>query len=133
MDLGAGKPNVFKPGDVYWLRGLKVAGWGPLAPVEDSATGGVPQLYLAANTTWAALALDARTIDPAGFNSRPKEQLEVASFAPALPSPARLPGRLEATRPPLRTGVTRILPLISGVTYEETVAQAPPPSRPPAR
>ena len=125
-----GNRTVFKPGDVYWLRGLKVAGWGPLAPGEDSATGGVPQLYLAANTTWAALALDARTIDPAGFNSRPKEPLEVASFAPALPSPAFLPGRLEATRPPLRTGVTRILPLISGVTYEETVAQAPPPPAP---
>ena len=34
---GSGRPansTVFKPGDVYWLRGAKLAGWGPLAPGE---------------------------------------------------------------------------------------------------
>jgi hypothetical protein len=75
---------------------------------------------------------DARVIDPAGFTGRPKEPLAAASFALALPSPAFLASRLEATRPPLRTGVTRILPMISGVSYEDTgtLAQAPPPPPP---
>ena len=127
-----GKSAVFKPGDVYWLRGAKVAGWGPLAAGEDWAPSGVPQLYLVQSTTWANFALDARAIDPAGFAATPKEPLAVASFAPALPSPAFLAARLEATRPPLRTGVTRILPMISGVTYEDTtVAQGSPPPPPP--
>jgi len=126
----APKSAVFKPGDVYWLRGAKVAGWGPLAAGEDWTPGGVPLLYLSASTTWAGFAADVRAIDPAGFTARPKEPLEVASFVPALPSPAFLAARLEATRPPLRTGATRILPMISGVTYEDTVAHAPPPPAP---
>ena len=136
-DLGwfwtPGKSTVFKPGDVYWLRGAKVAGWGPLAPAEDWSPSGMPQLYLNSSTTWAEFAPDTRVIDPAGFTSRPKEPLAVASFALALPSPAFLASRLEATRPPLRTGATRILPVISGVTYEDTgtAAQAPPPPLPP--
>src|SRR3954453_22403688 len=29
------KNGVFKPGDVYWVRGAKYAGWGPLAPGEQ--------------------------------------------------------------------------------------------------
>ena len=122
------KSAPFKPGDVYWLRGAKMAGWGPLAAGEDWAPSGVPQLYLGATTTWAEFAADARAIDPAGFNSRPKDPLATASFALALPSPAFPVSRLEAERPPLRTGATRILPMISGVTYEDTVAQAPPPA-----
>jgi hypothetical protein len=132
-DLGwfwvPGRNTTFKPGDVYWLRGARMAGWGPLAPGEDWRAGGLPQLYLAATTSWADFAQDARVIDPEGFTARPKDPLTVAAFAMALPSPAFLASRLEATRPPLRTGVTRILPMISGVTYEDagTLAQAPPP------
>ena len=132
-DLGwfwvPGRSTVFKPGDVYWLRGTKLAGWGPLAPAEDWQPTGVPQLFLNASITWAEFVPDARVIDPAGFTARPKEPLAAAAFALALPSPAFLASRLEATRPPLRTGVTRILPMISGVTYEDagTLAQAPPP------
>jgi hypothetical protein len=136
-DLGwfwvPGRSMIFKPGDVYWLRGAKIAGWGPLAPAEDWTPSGVPQLFLNANTTWADFAQDMRAIDPAGFTARPKEPLAAAAFALALPSPAFLASRLEATRPPLRTGVTRILPMISGVRYEDvgTLAQAPPPIQDP--
>jgi hypothetical protein len=126
-----GRTSVFKPGDVYWLRGAKVAGWGPLAPAEDWTASGVPQLFLSSTTSWAEFAADARVIDPTGFTSRPKEPLAVASFTLALSSPAFVAARLEATRPPLRTGTLRIFPVISGVAYEEpsTVAQAPPPPR----
>jgi hypothetical protein len=124
-----GRTTVFKPGDVYWLRGAKLAGWGPLAPAEDWQPSGLPQLFLNGTTTWAEFLPEVRAIDPAGFTARPKEPLAAAAFALALPSPAFLSMRLEATRPPLRTGVTRILPVISGVTYEDVgnVAQATPP------
>ena len=29
-----GKDAVFSPGDVYWMQGARLAGWGPLAPGE---------------------------------------------------------------------------------------------------
>ena len=55
-------------------------------------------------------------IDPAGFKDRPKEPLGVAVFALALPSPAFLASRLEATRPLLRVGATRVQAVIPGTT-----------------
>jgi peroxiredoxin len=122
-----GHSTVFKPGEVYWLTGGKLAGWGPLAAGEDWSPGEPPQLYLNSTTTWASFAADTRTIDPAGFADRPKEPLAVTAFALSPPSPAFLTARLDAVRPPLRTGATRILPLISSVAYEDTVAQAPAP------
>ena len=129
-----GRSTVFKPGDVYWLSGAKLAGWGPLAVGEDWTPNAPPQLYMNSSTTWANFAADARAIDPAGFTARPKEPLAVAAFTLAPPSPAFLAARLEAVRPPLRTGAMRILPVISSVAYEDTVAQAPPvpaPASPP--
>jgi hypothetical protein len=131
-----GKSAVFKPGDVYWLRGANLAGWGPLAPGEDWNASVVPRLYLNANTTFANFSTEAREIDPASFTNRPKEPLIVAKFALAPPSPPFLTARLEASRPVLRAGSTRIVPLLPGVTYEgaEVVqaAQAPEPPPPPA-
>jgi hypothetical protein len=59
-------------------------------------------------------------IDPAGFKDRPKEPLGVAAFALALPSPAFMAERLEATRPVLRAGSTRIIPVLAGVTFQES-------------
>ncbi|HEY2012844.1 MAG TPA: DUF6600 domain-containing protein, partial [Bryobacteraceae bacterium] len=113
---------VFKPGEVYWLRGNKLAGWGPLAPGEDwqpySAQNSVPQQFLNVNTTFAAFVPDASLIDPAGFTARPKEPLRVAAFALALPSPALAASRLDATRPELRAGSTRVTPVLDGVTFQ---------------
>jgi hypothetical protein len=132
-----GKSTIFMPGDVYWLRGAKVAAWGPLAYGENWNGSGQPLLFLNANTTWATFTPDAREIDPTGFTTRPKEPLATASFVLALPSPAFIAARLQATRPPLRAGSTRIVPMISGVTYEQTTvaqsrAPAPPPPEHPA-
>ena len=79
---------MFKPGDVYWLYGRQLAGWGPLAPGEDWQPSAAPQQFLNVNTTYAAFTTDARVIDPAGFSARPKEPLGVAAFTLALPSPA---------------------------------------------
>ena len=99
--------QIFKPGDVYWLRGAKLAGWGPLAPGERWTAAEQPDQFLNANTTFAAFQTDARLIDPGDFSDRPKEPLAVAAFVPALPSPAFVASRLDATRPVLRAGSTR--------------------------
>ena len=111
---------VFKPGDVYWLCNAKLAGWGPLAPGEDWLPSAAPEQFLNVNTTYASFQQDARAIDPAGFKDRPKEPLGVAVFALALPSPAFPASRLEATRPVLRVGATRVQPVIPGTTFQET-------------
>jgi len=110
--------NVFKPGEVFWLMGAKFAGWGPLAPGEQWTPATRPQQFLNANTTYARFQQDARLIDPAGFNERPKDPLGAAAFALALPSPAFPAERLDAVRPTLRAGSTRVAPVLSGVTYQ---------------
>jgi len=110
---------VFKPAEVYWLLGAKFAGWGPLAPGEEWTPSAQPEQFLNANTTYAAFKQDARVIDPAGFQDRPKEPLGVAAFALALPSPAFAAARLDAVRPTLRAGSTRVTPVLTGVTFQE--------------
>ena len=121
---------VFKPGDVYWLYNAKLAGWGPLAPGEDWLPSAAPEQFLNVNTTYANFQQDAHAIDPAGFKDRPKEPLGVAVFALALPSPAFPASRLEATRPVLRVGATRVQAVIPGTTFPET-NEVPPPAPPP--
>jgi hypothetical protein len=94
----------------------------------------MPLQFLNAHTTYATFQQDARVIDPAGFTARPKEPLGAAVFALALPSPAFLPARLEATRPMLRAGGTRVMPMIPGVTFQDRSQDAtdvPPPPAPP--
>ena len=125
---------VFKPGDVYWLYNAKLAGWGPLAPAEDWQPSAAPEQFLNVNTTYASFHQDARTIDPAGFKDRPKEPLGVAVFALALPSPAFPASRLEATRPLLRVGATRLNPVVPGTTFPDNsrdTSDVPPPAPPP--
>ena len=131
--------TVFKPGEVYWMRGAELAGWGPLAPGEpwppSGPEGTQPQQYADAYTTYAAFQQDARTIDPAGFTARPKDPLAVVAFTAALPSPAFLAARLDAVRPMLRAGSTRLSPVIRGVTFQDdsdTFAAPPPAPAPPA-
>jgi hypothetical protein len=126
---------VFKPGDVYWLYNTKLAGWGPLAPGEDWQPSAAPQQFLNVNTTYAAWHQDARVIDPAGFQSRPKDPLGVATFALALPSPPLVASRLEATRPVLRVGATRVQAVIPGTTFSDAnpeTSDVPPPEPPAA-
>jgi hypothetical protein len=129
-----GDGQVFKPGEVYWLRGTALAGWGPLAPGEDWAPAAAPLQFSAANTTYATWTQDARVIDPTGFTARPKEPLAAAAFTLALPSPAFAASRLDAVRPPTRAGSTAVNPVVPGVTYEPQDAPTPDTAddRPPA-
>jgi len=117
--------QVFKPGDVFWLQGAGFAGWGPLAPGEQWAAAAPPEYFVNAYITFAALAPDARTIDPAGFTGRPEEALRSAAFAVALPSPLFPAGRLDALRPVLQAGSTRLRPVLAGVTYGSDLEAAP--------
>jgi hypothetical protein len=112
--------QVFKPGDVYWLRGAQFVGWGPLSPGEQWQPGAfdVPRQYLDLYTTYAAFATGAAAIDPLGFGGRPDDALKAGAFLSALPSPAVDAARLEATRPMVQAGSTRLAPVISGVTYQ---------------
>jgi len=111
--------QIFKPGDVYWLRGAKIAGWGPLAPGENWDPAKPPQQFLNAHTTWAPFSPEARIINPAGFQDRPKEATTVAAFTLSLPSPAFLSARLEALRPVVKAGSTRIMPSLKGVSFQD--------------
>jgi len=111
--------QVFKPGDVYWMRGPKMVGWGPLAPGEKWDPKTQPQEYLNVNMTWASWTAEARTIDPAGFKDRPKDALVAAVFAGALPSPAFDASRLDAVRPVMKAGSTRIMPSLKGVSFDD--------------
>jgi hypothetical protein len=127
-----GVKTVFKPGDVYWIRGAQFAGWGALAPDENwSPESAWPRLYSDAATTYAAFRQDARVIDPAGLLARPQNPLSAAAFTLALPSPAFPAARLEALRPMLRVGSTRVAPSIPGVTFEDTLAPPAPDPQPP--
>jgi len=129
---------LFKPGEVYWLRGAKLAGWGPLAPGEVWNGSDLPAEFLNSNTTFAALeggsAGGSRVIDPEGFTGRPKEPLKVADFTLALPSPAFVASRLEATRPLLASVRAPVIPAVNGASFENPGWQPetppPPPSAP---
>jgi len=133
-DLGwvwvpSSQKTAFKPGDVYWLYGMRIAGWGPLAPGEDWSGAGTPQQFLKANTTWGPFLADAQVIDPAGFTAIPAEPLTVSVFRAALPSPAFVASRLEAVRPQLRVGSTHFTPVLPGTTFQDASdVQAPPPA-----
>jgi hypothetical protein len=107
-----GVRHAFKPGDVYWLRGSGVVGWGPLAPGEAWAGVGTPALYLKTTSTFARYApsADLREIDPAGFTAAPKDPLAAAMFLESLPSPRISRDRVEYERSPDRPGMIRLSP-----------------------
>ncbi len=135
-DLGwlwaPGASTVFKPGDVYWLAGSKLGGWGPLAPGEQWQPSAAPAQFQSAATTWASFTPDSRVIDPAGFKERPQQAAGAAVFVLALPSPPMVASRLDAVRPTLRVGSTRLDLVIPGTTFEDTSQASPPPPAPPA-
>jgi hypothetical protein len=133
---------VFHPAEVYWLRGANFAGWGPLAPGEEwnaPNPGAVtPQGYTSGSTSFASFQPNVRTIDGSGFATPSAEQFKTALFVPALPSPAFLTERLDALRPAIQVGSTRVMPSVPGVTFGDTAvppsdlmtnppADAPPP------
>jgi len=137
-----GNGTVFKPGEVYWLKIAKLVGWGPLAPSEDWTPSDVPRLFLNANTTYAPFAAGALVVESGSPPPRPQEPLATAVFLAALPSPPLPAARLDATRPVLRAGSTRIVPVLNGVTFEGETdvaaargssAQQPAPTPAPAR
>jgi hypothetical protein len=121
---------VFHPGEVYWLHGASLAGWGPLAPGElwtaPNPGATAPQFFTKGNTTFAMFQPDVRAVDPTGFPAPSLDQLKGAVFVPALPSPAFLVSRLDATRPVLKVGSTRVMPSVPGVTFGDTTATEPP-------
>ncbi len=129
--IWAPAPNaVFKPGDVYWLRGAGVAGWGPLAPGEQWTPGSpgapLPRQFLDANTTYASFQQDVAVIDPAGLTARPKEPLRTMAFALALPSPAFDSSKLEMQRPFVSGAPGGITPFVEGTTFESAAAGTAP-------
>jgi hypothetical protein len=116
------KNGVFKPGDVYWIRGKNYAGWGPLAPGEQWDPGdlvnSMPQEFVAANTSYAAFPSNAATIDPEGFTAIPKDPLKDGDFLAALPSPPFDANRLDAVRPLVNATSLRVKPVVEGATIE---------------
>jgi hypothetical protein len=112
------------------LRGSNFACWGPLAPGEEWSApnpGAVtPQGYTSASTSFAGFRPDVRTVDGAGFAAPNVEQMKTAFFVPALPSPAFLNARLDAARPMLQVGSTRVLPSVPGVTFGDAPPADPP-------
>jgi hypothetical protein len=121
--------GVFKPGEVFWMRGARLVGWGPLAPGEEWSPANMPAQYMGANLTFAAFQPDAPVIDPAGFDGRPKEPLKATAFTEALPSPAFAASRLDAVRPLVAGGGLRVAPELPLVTQSAT----PPPAAPEQR
>jgi len=128
-----GSRQVFKAGDVYWMRGANLVGWGPLAPGEIWTGSGTPTLYLKSNTTFArhTPSPDLREIDPAGFSGLPRDPLLVTSFADWLPSPRLSLDRLEFMRAPDRAGLIRLSPVAPPV--ERPLPGEPARSRPVTR
>jgi hypothetical protein len=121
--------QTFKPGEVFWLLGAQVAGWGPLAPGERWTAAEPPELFAVANMTFATLTPDSRTVDPASLGARPEKPLEFAAFALALPSPTFPASRLDALRPAVQAGSTRLKPVLAGVSYGSD-PEPPPQSEP---
>jgi hypothetical protein len=104
--------GVFKPGEVFWMRGTKFAAWGPLAPGEEWNSANLPAQYAGANLTFAAYLPEVPAIDPAGFgtNDKPKDPLKAATFVAALPSLPIVPARFEAQRPLISVNALRVTP-----------------------
>jgi ferric-dicitrate binding protein FerR (iron transport regulator) len=119
--------GVFKPGDVYWVRGARYAGWGPLAPGEQwnpaDEANKIPAEFLKANTTYAAFEPTVAIIDPSGFEDLPDDPLKDVEFLTALPSPPFTAARLDAVRPLVNAASLRVKPVVEGVAGET----APPP------
>jgi hypothetical protein len=125
-DLGwvwsPGTGRIFKPGEVFWMRGARFAAWGPLAPGEDWNPANIPAHYAGANLTFAAFLPETPEINPAGFTDKPKEPLKASAFVAALPSPALLPARLDAVRALVPVNALRVTPIAEPSTEAPAAA-----------
>ncbi len=115
---------VFKPGEVYFLRGAKFVGWGPLAPGQQWNGVDVPLQFANTNMTYATFQPESRIVDPAGFTGRPKDPLAGTAFMAAMPSPAFVASRLDAVRPVLVARVP-VKPEAEGATLQTVVTPPP--------
>jgi quercetin dioxygenase-like cupin family protein len=101
---------IYKPGDVYWMRGTGLVAWGPLAPSEAWAGSQRSQLFAPANTTIAPFLAGVRVIDPSKLDEKlaanPAEALLGMAFAVSPISPPLAADRFEALRPELKTADT---------------------------
>jgi hypothetical protein len=122
--------SAFKPGEVFWMRGARVAGWGPLAPGEMWSPANLPAQYAGISLTFAAFQPNAIVIDPAGFTEPPKEPLKTTAFTEALPSPAFAASQLDAVRPLTAGGALRLAPSLPTFT-ENSPPPRPAPELPP--
>jgi hypothetical protein len=122
------KNGVFKPGEVYWVRGEEFVGWGPLAPGEQwdpaDEAAPTPLQFLNAYTTYADFRAGAATIDPAGFAGQPEDPLKEGVFLTAMPSPPFAASKLDAVRPIVNAASLRVKPVV-----EEVRIEAAPPLR----
>jgi hypothetical protein len=112
---------VFRPGDVFWLRGARFAAWGPLAPGEEWNPANLPSEFNALNMTYASFLPELPVIDPAGFSDIPKEPLKAGKLLASLPSLSLDPARFDAQRPLVAVNTLRVQP-----------APPPPPAPAPA-
>jgi hypothetical protein len=122
--------GVFKPGEVFWMRGSNLAAWGPLAPGEEWSPPNIPRQFFDAYTWFAPFQPDSPSIGPAQEDARPKEPLKAAGFVAALPSPAIPASRLNAARPVINGATLRAVPVPEGISFSSA---APPPRPDPPR
>ncbi len=120
-----GTNAIFKPGEVYWMRGTNLAGWGPLAPGETWTGNGTPLQYAALNSTFGKFSIGMREIEPSVDLIRARDVLTAASFTAALPSPPFVAARLDAIRPALRAGSTHVVtPVVAGDQFDAPSREA---------
>jgi len=110
-----GASDVFKPGDVYWLRDRNWLGWGPLMPGETWDARAIPRLYLKANTTFTLWAPDARELLPGDGPGKPRDPLAAAVFVIAPPSPALAAMRQDVERPETRAANAHVITFLDPV------------------
>jgi len=117
---------VFKPGDVYWLYGRQIAGWGPLAPARTGRRSSATAVFEREYDVGGIRARCARGRS-GGFHRAPRGSGGAASLAVlALPSPVFVAARLEARRPMLRVGATRaIAPVVPGTAFDADAMALP--------
>jgi hypothetical protein len=126
---------AFHPAEVYWIRGVTFAGWGPLAPGErwNAPNPGAvtPQGYLSRATNYGSFLPDMRAIDGNGFPIPTPEDMKTAFFVTAPPSPAFLTQRLDAVNPPVDVRNTRVVPEVPGTMFGDAMPKVivvtPPP------
>lgn len=106
----------FHPGETYWTRGAKAAGWGPLEPGEEWSAQGAPRLAAAA--TYALYEAGARLLEAGTAREAGPVQ-----FVVALPPPPALAAVFRPKRK-MRLATAKILPLNPETAYQPAETSA---------